>query len=1067
MTASASLLAKLSGPRLSGAVARERLHRRLDALVHHPIVWISAPPGAGKTTLLAQWLESRSLSHQWYRLDREDADPSTFFHFLGLAARHGRLDAAPLPRLAPEYTAHITAFARRWFRSLFATLSGVSVLVIDDIHELASAESVLAVLAEAAGEIPPGLQLMLVSREEPTRPFTRLLANNLMGWIGADEFRMTAEESAALVRERLPGDVTRAERIHTLSAGWAAGLVLIAERMRRGLGGDPADPASSLEDVFDYFAAEMLARTTPDNTRILLTLSHFPSIDGETATLATGTPQAVVLLDYLARHHFFVERRAIDGGRENLYQFHPLFHAFLQRAEAAEGDPHQRNGRRANAARLLESRGEPALAADLYLDAEAWADARRVIGASLSGLLREGRHRRVLDWLARFPDTAFATDPWLFHWQGAATGFADPAEARRLYALAANRAGAVGDRWCRLLSTTAILESVFVEFTNFQDLDPWVDVVEAQIAEGVPFPDADSELRVCTALCAALSHRHGAPPSLRHWIDRTLGLLDRAKDPELRAMAGTYLLRCAAFLGDELLMDDVLPRMEAIVDDDAVAPHVRGLGAMFMAWAHVATLNDEGVSCNVERLSALANAYALPQLRRFAAIGGWWGDMMRLHVDAVAAWTDRMAQTMDHARRYDVASFNCMRSWLALTRGDSDVGLTMARRAARDYEDLGGAWHRLLGRGMLVWALVDNGRTEEAETAIVEADALAARFGLSAYRTYACQGRAMLALLRGDDAALLRHLEALFAASASHGTGLPTRFFATWMPRLCAEALKADIRTDHVRALIRRHGWQCEGDGSDRWPWPIRVHALGRFVVQIDDQPLTFGAKVPRKTLALLKAVVALGGASVPEYRITDALWPDDEADAARAALSVTVHRLRKLLGHPDAILVEDGAVKVNPRVCWVDTGVFERAADAAADLPTDPAELLSVESALGLYRGVLLPADAEEPWSAATRERLRAKYVRSVVRLGRHYEALGLRERAIELYLRSLDADEMAEPFYQGLMRCHAALGQDAEALAVYHRLSRTFAVTAGLKPSPVTEALRAQLSGMTIPAR
>jgi DNA-binding SARP family transcriptional activator len=89
------------------------------------------------------------------------------------------------------------------------------------------------------------------------------------------------------------------------------------------------------------------------------------------------------------------------------------------------------------------------------------------------------------------------------------------------------------------------------------------------------------------------------------------------------------------------------------------------------------------------------------------------------------------------------------------------------------------------------------------------------------------------------------------------------------------------------------------------------------------------------------------------------------------------------------------------------------------------------------------------------------------VVRLGRHYEALGLRERAIELYLRSLDADEMAEPFYQGLMRCHAALGQDAEALAVYHRLSRTFAVTAGLKPSPVTEALRAQLSGMTIPAR
>lgn len=1067
MAASASLLAKLSGPRMSGTVSRERLHRRLDALVHHPIVWISAPPGAGKTTLIAQWLESRALPHQWYRLDHEDADPSTFFHFLALAARHGRLDVAPLPRLAPEHTAHLAAFGRRWFRSLSATLSGVSVLVIDDIHELAGTDSVLAVLAEAAAEIPPGLQLILVSREEPPRPFSRLLANNLMGWIGADEFRLTAEESAALVRERLPGGDALAARIHSLSAGWAGGLVLISERMRRGLGGDPADPASSLEDVFDYFASEMLARTTPDNTRILLTLSHFPSMTGETAALATGTRQAAVLLDYLARHHLFVERRPIDGGRDSLFQFHPLFHAFLRRAAAASGDLRERNESRTDAARVLEDRGESAVAADLYLDAEAWSDARRVIGVCLPALLRDGRSRRVLDWLARFPDAEFAADPWLFHWQGSATGLTDPAEARRLFALAADRASAVDDRWCLVLSTTAIVESVFFEFTSFLDLDPWVGMLEHQLERGVTFPDADSELRVCTALCAALCHRDGAPPSLRPWIERTLRLMDHATDAGLRVMAGTYLLRCAAVLGDELLMEDVLPRMESIIDDGSVAPLIRGLGVMFTAWGHVGRLHDEGVACSVARLESLTDTFALPQLRRFTAIVGWWGEMMRLRADDAADWTERMAQAMDHARRYDVASFSCMRSWLALLRGEAEVGLTMARRAVRDYDDLGAAWQRLLGRGMLIWALVDNGRTEEAETVIAEAEALAAGFGLTAYETFALQGRAMLALLRQDDAALRHCLTALFTASARHGTGLPTRFFATWMPRLCEEALRAGILEDHVRALIRRHGWQCNGLGSELWPWPIRVQALGRFGVEIDDQPLTFGSKVPRKTLALLKVVVAMGGTAVPEYRITDALWPDDEADAARAALSVTVHRLRKLLGHPDAILVEDGAVSVNLRVCWVDTIVFERAADAAAEMTDDSAAMDGAESAFGLYRGMLLPADAEEPWSAATRERLRAKFVRGVVRLGRQFESLGLRERAIELYLRSLDADDMAEPFYQGLMRCHAALGQDAEAIAVYHRLTRTFAVTAGLKPSPVTEALRAGLAGVTTPAR
>jgi len=47
---SPAYLAKLTRPRLTDVLLRERLFRRLDDR-RHSVIWISGPPGAGKTTL--------------------------------------------------------------------------------------------------------------------------------------------------------------------------------------------------------------------------------------------------------------------------------------------------------------------------------------------------------------------------------------------------------------------------------------------------------------------------------------------------------------------------------------------------------------------------------------------------------------------------------------------------------------------------------------------------------------------------------------------------------------------------------------------------------------------------------------------------------------------------------------------------------------------------------------------------------------------------------------------------------------------------------------------------------
>jgi DNA-binding SARP family transcriptional activator len=113
------------------------------------------------------------------------------------------------------------------------------------------------------------------------------------------------------------------------------------------------------------------------------------------------------------------------------------------------------------------------------------------------------------------------------------------------------------------------------------------------------------------------------------------------------------------------------------------------------------------------------------------------------------------------------------------------------------------------------------------------------------------------------------------------------------------------------------------------------------------------------------------------------------------------------------------------------------------------------VERALSLYKGTFLGENANESWVIAYQERLRSKFIRGVKRLGAHFERSGQWERAVECYQKGLDADELAEEFYQRLMTSYISSGRRAEAIAVYSRCKKVLQSTLGIDPSPRTEEI------------
>ena len=111
------------------------------------------------------------------------------------------------------------------------------------------------------------------------------------------------------------------------------------------------------------------------------------------------------------------------------------------------------------------------------------------------------------------------------------------------------------------------------------------------------------------------------------------------------------------------------------------------------------------------------------------------------------------------------------------------------------------------------------------------------------------------------------------------------------------------------------------------------------------------------------------------------------------------------------------------------------------------------------LYRGNFLHGDDAAPWAASMRERLRGKFIRLVDAMGKDHEGIGQHEEAIAIYSRGIDTDDLVEPFYRGLMRCHEKLGRRAEAASAFRRLRQALSVTLGLKPSVESQRLFEEL--------
>jgi DNA-binding SARP family transcriptional activator len=237
-----------------------------------------------------------------------------------------------------------------------------------------------------------------------------------------------------------------------------------------------------------------------------------------------------------------------------------------------------------------------------------------------------------------------------------------------------------------------------------------------------------------------------------------------------------------------------------------------------------------------------------------------------------------------------------------------------------------------------------------------------------------------------------------------------------------------------------------------------QIMLLGGFNIVWGDKRLLAEDWTRRKAAAIVQRL-ALEKRIVKDQAI-DFLWPDASLSSGSNNLYRTLYALRQTLdtafGEDDSEKIfsfSDGVLVLN-RDVQVDVDEFEGLAKDHSKMTID-----TMEDAIQLYQGELLPDDPYADWIMPYRTHLHDLYRDLCFRLVDHYELQADFSRATHLLMPLLQHDLLDEVIHRHLIRLYALGGKRHDALRQYQQCVDVLDEELGVPPDPKTDAIYQQV--------
>lgn len=993
---------KLSPPDATTLFDRLRLHAILDQALG-AVAWIIGPAGAGKTSLLATWTRASRFPVIWYRVDSGDRDPAHFLQTLALGLRAGK--RRRLPRFEPEHLANLDTYARSFFRAWYEQ-AGAAILILDNLHE-AYDGGLVRMLPTLLDECPAVCTLVLSSRTELPSVLSGLAADPAHLRLGYSDLRCSIEEAESFAEQtgRAPLPLSSLAQ----ADGWMAGVALLLRQARvpagkdakllrlspgKGVNAGPGGSGLASTTLFNRFAREAFDGLSTVAQDVLLANAFSPWIDTAMTDHLLGIRGSDRVLDALWQAHFFIER-GVGRERRPVFTCHSLLTAFLRERIRRRWSDAELDALWERQAEAFSACGDRDAALALSLAVGRCSTAGRLLIELAPVYLRQGRLVNWLESVRQLGQASHAHEAPLAWWQGRFLQMVDPPAALLCLERAHATWLARHDLRGALRAVAAMLDVYFVQWKQWEEALHWAG--QAQQLHDSLHGDYGTEADAAAIVASGGSLMFMSPdhPLVLAWYTRASELIAASDDDDFLVTLASFTMGYALWIGDMNQARSISQRALRALDRRPRQP----ADLTLMIWIALVGMSD-GHACDAARRRVIEEALELAdksgvhlmdfhlrfqQVQRALLLGdcdaGRRAFKQLLALDPGTRATDGLVLTA--------------RMFCHMLDGELVQASDLALDALKRDPSFGG-W--IFGRYVLqmhaAQALVIQQRHVEAQACADELLRVTATWDVPCLKICANLILAATALARADSDRASRHLR--FALPMARGQGyltFPYSGLPQFLARLLAHALTCDIEPAWVRQHIREQHVPAPASCLSHWPYSVRITVLGSFSLQVEGRTMDRHGRTKQRVLELLKALGAHGGIDIPNRVLASALWPGDTEEAALAALAITLHRARQLLGRVDAIEQKGGQLSFNP--AWVDLDLwrFEQLlvnceAQLAAQQPDRPR---LVELAEALARDMptdLLANEHEWPWLLGMRQAWNVRAIRVARRMA--YLCLG-----------------------------------------------------------------------------
>lgn len=235
----------------------------------------------------------------------------------------------------------------------------------------------------------------------------------------------------------------------------------------------------------------------------------------------------------------------------------------------------------------------------------------------------------------------------------------------------------------------------------------------------------------------------------------------------------------------------------------------------------------------------------------------------------------------------------------------------------------------------------------------------------------------------------------------------------------------------------------------------IRFNLLGGFGLYINNESQDLLIGKSKKGITLLKYLILKYDASVPNFRLIEVLWPNEESSNPENALKTLISRFRAILNQASPGL---GACIAASRGGYqfkllegmtVDMFEFEeylRALDTNKQFTEEAHKLY--KQMLTTYTGDLLPGNENDDWAVSVSVNLHSRYIKAVYTYLSFLKERNEYDEIIQTCRFALENDPFDERLHLELMQALVKTNRNNDALMQYKHVTNMHFRYLGMKP-------------------